>query len=642
MYETFYGLREKPFSMLPDPAFLYLSKQHQMAMTMLEYSLENQASFCVITGDAGTGKTTLVRHLLAGIGDEVSVGLVNTYPGSGELLRWVASAFNVRTKDKTPAQLHRVLADYFIAQYAKNRRTVLIIDEAQSLSVGALEELRLMSNINSEKDLLLQVVLVGQPGLRAILRRLDMEQFAQRVGADSHLEPMRPLETRGYIRHRLMRAGGEREIFSDDACEAVHRHSGGIPRLINLLCDFSLVYAYAGREAMVTEELVDQVVRERAQHNLLSVFCETSNVKQVSTAGSAGRATPRETPEGVSLDFTRVADMTTMARRGFSAAGDGSESTELLGVPAFDPVRTMPALETILSPAADVPAPRTPPMAQKETMPVLRGATMASATLSSTLDVIEEMERPVATRDGGAMTRVADIVREEINQILSASVSPPAPGKKGGIAPPLSQTRMAEPQNHPGGIAGGGEKPACPPPVSPPQTPAPLDLGIVYDPEPKPMATRFFLLGSAVTLVMLLIGTGVGFLLSEFRKNDSTRQTILSTPTPSLSPVRSAPAASPVVMPADKPAQPIPAPIAVTPAVGARDDGLNKLRLEILQYQRDASAAMAKVLERQEDAPLDPAQARARRLAVEQAHALAQEREQAYQALLTALNARNP
>ncbi len=280
MYETFYGLREKPFSLLPDPSYLYLSKQHQMALTVLEYSLENQAGFCVITGSIGTGKTTLIRRLLSQTGKDISIGLIsNTHHAYGELMRWIMVSFGLETAEESRPKLYKLFTDYLISQYAKNKRTMIIIDEAQNMSVSALEELRMLSNINSEKDLLLQIMLVGQPGLREILSRPDLEQFAQRVTVDYNLVALSHRETHEYIRHRLKTAGGEESIFSDDACDAVYRHSGGTPRLINLLCDLALVYGYAGQCAVITQEVVEQVIRERQASGALQVFDKTAALK---------------------------------------------------------------------------------------------------------------------------------------------------------------------------------------------------------------------------------------------------------------------------------------------------------------------------------------------------------------------------
>ncbi len=332
MYESFYGLKEKPFSMLPDPSYLYLSRQHDMVITLLEYSLENQAGFCVITGKAGTGKTTLLRRLLHRAGDDVAIGLIsNTHHSFGELMRWILLAFDLDEGDKTRAELHQIFVDYLIRQYAKNRRTMLIIDEAQNMSPDALEELRMLSNINSEKDLLLQVILVGQPPLRDILRRPDLEQFAQRVAVDYHLESLSREETFGYVRHRVVVAGGERDLFSDDACDAVFEHSGGTPRLINLLCDIALVYAYAGHAAVVTGEVVEQVVREREMHGALPVFAKSAHATQASPVDVSRTSTAVGTPSGVALDVRSV----------MSRAGSGISSRSFSTIAARDRVHAM-------------------------------------------------------------------------------------------------------------------------------------------------------------------------------------------------------------------------------------------------------------------------------------------------------------
>ncbi len=270
MYEAFYGLRNKPFSLLPDPEFLYPSKKHQMALTLLEYGLMNQASFSVITGDIGTGKTTLIRQLLNQMERDMVVGLItNTHPSFGELLQWILLAFNLECHSKEKVDMYKTFMDFLIKQYAANRRTVLIIDEAQNMGPQALEELRMLSNVNSEKDQVLQVILVGQPGLRDNLRDPRLEQFAQRIAVDYNLTPLNAEETREYIHHRLRVAWGNPDLFDDDACEVVFRYSGGIPRLVNLLCDTALVYGYAEQVKHIGARLIEDVARDKQQSRIL-------------------------------------------------------------------------------------------------------------------------------------------------------------------------------------------------------------------------------------------------------------------------------------------------------------------------------------------------------------------------------------
>jgi type II secretory pathway predicted ATPase ExeA len=298
MYEKFYGLREKPFSLLPDPTFLYPSEKHSMALVLLEYGLSNQTSFSVITGGIGTGKTTLIRQLLSQIGRDVTVGLIsNTHRSFGELLQWVLLAFNLEYTGKDKVSMYRLLVDFLIGEYARNRRTVLIIDEAQNMAPETLEELRMLSNINADKDQVLQIILVGQAGLRETLRRPDLEQFAQRIAVDYKLEPLNPDETRNYIRHRLQVAGGDPDLFDDAACEAVYNHSGGTPRLINLLCDTALVFGYAEQAAQIRAPLVDDVVNEKQKGGIFP------RVPPATTADTPARAAwPEPAEENVNHD----------------------------------------------------------------------------------------------------------------------------------------------------------------------------------------------------------------------------------------------------------------------------------------------------------------------------------------------------
>ena len=287
MYETFYKLREKPFTLLPDPGFLFLSKKHRMALTLLEYGLMNHAGFTVISGDIGAGKTTLIRHLLDHMDREHTVGLItNTHRSFGELLQWILLAFNLDYTNLDKVGMYRRFIDFIIDEYAQNRRVVLIVDEAQNMAAETLEELRMLSNVNADKDQALQVILVGQRELRDTLRRPDLVQFAQRISVDYHLEPLSEEETVGYIRHRIEVAGGNPLLFEEEACRAVHRYSNGVPRLINLLCDTSLVYGYAEQLERIGSTLVTDVAREKQQGGIFPIFHPAPPADQTSTRPS--------------------------------------------------------------------------------------------------------------------------------------------------------------------------------------------------------------------------------------------------------------------------------------------------------------------------------------------------------------------
>jgi putative secretion ATPase (PEP-CTERM system associated) len=270
MYETFYGLKEKPFALTPDPQFLYPSPQHVMALTLLEYGLEQHSGFILITGEVGSGKTTLIRQLLGRIADDVTVGLIsNTHRAFGPLMQWVLLAFGLDYKAKEDAALFQTFTDFLIEEYRRRRRVLLIVDEAQNLGTETLEELRVLSNINADKDFVLQTILVGQPELRATLRAPAMRQLAQRISVDYHLKTLARCETYAYVRHRLEVAGGSPDIIAREAIEFVHGGTGGVPRLINSLCDSALVYGFAEQRRTIDAELMAQVIRDRAAGGVL-------------------------------------------------------------------------------------------------------------------------------------------------------------------------------------------------------------------------------------------------------------------------------------------------------------------------------------------------------------------------------------
>lgn len=279
MYESFYGLKDKPFSILPDPEYLYLSKQHQMALTLLEYSLVNHASFCVITGEPGAGKTTLIRKLLENISDRYAIGLItNTHKSFGELLDWVLSAYSIHESGLSQVEKNQKFTDFLMQQYAQGKTTLLIVDEAQNMAADMLEELRMLSNVNSEKDQLLQIILSGQPELKDTLRKPELMQFAQRISVDYHLKTLNKLETCHYIQHRLMTAGAEQDVFTPKACMRVHEFSGGTPRLINLICDTAMVYGFADQIKLIDKDIVEEMVRERMQDSAVPLFKNTDKV----------------------------------------------------------------------------------------------------------------------------------------------------------------------------------------------------------------------------------------------------------------------------------------------------------------------------------------------------------------------------
>lgn len=286
MYESFYGLREKPFALTPDPAYLYLAKRHRHALTMLEYALAEATGFALITGEVGCGKTTVVRHFLERANGPRNVGFItNAHPGFGPLLPWVMESLGLELDAAAPIELYRRFAGHVKREYDAGHRTVLVIDEAQNLGVSGLEELRVLSNLNAGKGLLLQTILIGQPELRTLLQLQGMRQFAQRISIDHHLDPLQPEETVGYILHRVGVAGGSAELFTRPALELVHECTGGVPRLVNLVCDTALVYGFADNLGKIDAEIVEQVVQDRMSGGLLPLRATTRVVHGTVAAG---------------------------------------------------------------------------------------------------------------------------------------------------------------------------------------------------------------------------------------------------------------------------------------------------------------------------------------------------------------------
>ena len=296
MYEAFYGLSSKPFQLNPDPSFYFGSKQHRRAKAYLEYGVQRNEGFIVITGEVGAGKTTIVRGLLESLDPDtvVAANLVSTQLDAEDTLRMVGAAFGVRVKDVSKADLLMALEAFLVSQTSEGRRCLLIVDEAQNLTPRAVEELRMLSNFQFGKQALLQTFLVGQPEFREILQNPNMQQLRQRVTATCHIGPMDRDETSGYIEHRLKCVGSTgRPTFDSEAFDAIHKASGGIPRRINSVCDRLLLLGFLGEKSNFSIDDVNEVVAEMHEEsngsslNASSTAALTSVRADIHTNGSS-------------------------------------------------------------------------------------------------------------------------------------------------------------------------------------------------------------------------------------------------------------------------------------------------------------------------------------------------------------------
>ncbi len=264
MYERFYDLRERPFALSPDPDYLYPSRVHQEALDYLRYGLESQAGFIVITGEIGSGKTTLLQTLLRNLDSHTTVGrIVNTMLEPRELIETILIDFGLDPAGQSKAVLLRDLSQFLVDQRVAGRMVLLVIDEAQNLSLSALEELRMLSNLETEKSKLLQIVMVGQPNLRDKLASPELEQLRQRITVSYHLPPLEIDETANYINHRLRRAArGVPLEFPREVTDLIHARSRGVPRITNVICDATLVFGYAEERRVFDAPTMREVLAE--------------------------------------------------------------------------------------------------------------------------------------------------------------------------------------------------------------------------------------------------------------------------------------------------------------------------------------------------------------------------------------------
>ncbi len=264
MYEHFYNFSKKPFDLTPNPGFLYLSRSHKKALTYLNYALKEKAGFILLTGEVGAGKTTLIKDFINKLDGNIAVSKVfNTKVNAVQLLSLINYDFGLDVEGKDKVALLKDLNDFLIAEFEKGRRGLLIIDEAQNLTPELLEEVRLLSNLETGEARLLQIILAGQPELGKTLSLFELRQLRQRISIACHISPLSRGETEEYIMHRLEVAGNREAVnFSRAAMDAIYVHSKGIPRIVNIICNFLLLTAYTEETREVTAEMVCDIVQD--------------------------------------------------------------------------------------------------------------------------------------------------------------------------------------------------------------------------------------------------------------------------------------------------------------------------------------------------------------------------------------------
>ena len=273
MYEQHFGLEKRPFDQTPDSEFLYLSEQHGFALASMKFALARRDAFVIVTGDVGSGKTTILNRLLSEIDDDMAISRVNhTQLSDVELLQIILAEFGIRAFDKGKPELLFLLRDFVHEQYEAGRKVVLVVDEAQNLKRNVLEELRLLSTIETEKEKQVTILLVGQPQLNKLVDHPSLEQLRQRCRLRLNLDPLPEEDTEAYLRHRLEIAGGHFEtVFDPAVVPAIYRHSFGVPRLINTLCDTALTACVVKDEPRITSSILQEVVQELGWRQAQSV-----------------------------------------------------------------------------------------------------------------------------------------------------------------------------------------------------------------------------------------------------------------------------------------------------------------------------------------------------------------------------------
>lgn len=297
MYTDFFGLTQKPFELLPNPKFLYLSKGHQKALSYLRYSIQDRVGFTLLTGEVGSGKTMLLRNTIKEVNANTPYALIfNTCIDATQLLAMINEDFGLDIAMKDKVALLRDLNDFLVEQSISGVLPILIIDEAQNLSAEALEEVRLLSNLEADCFKLLQIILVGQPELKDLIAQPGLRQLRQRISIACHLGPLSRVETEDYVFHRMAVAGNrDGIIFQEGSFDLIYSFSGGVPRLVNVICDFLLLAAFVEETKLITADLVHEAITELTLEPVSKTTMESSPNK----------------PQGVAMVYLQIEERLT-------------------------------------------------------------------------------------------------------------------------------------------------------------------------------------------------------------------------------------------------------------------------------------------------------------------------------------------
>src|SRR5512135_977976 len=345
MYTSFFGLREKPFAITPDPRYLYLSERHAEALAHLLYGINEAGGFIQLTGEVGTGKTTVIRSLLEQLPGHADVALIlNPRVTPAEFLLTICEELHIPVPESgrgSTKTLMDLIGRQLLDTHARGRRVVLIVDEAQNLSTETLEQVRLLTNLETATTKLLQIILIGQPELRALLDQPELRQLAQRITGRYHLNPLSADETAGYVKHRMRVAGATAEVFTPSALREIHRLSGGIPRVINVICDRALLGAFTQEDHRAGAALIRQAASE--------VYGRPVPAPWLKWATSAAVA--------AAVALVGVAAWMYLGSRPDATATEATAKAAVANAPPASQPATTAAAPVVAAPASDAPAP---------------------------------------------------------------------------------------------------------------------------------------------------------------------------------------------------------------------------------------------------------------------------------------------